>query len=245
VRQALGDNLTGAYLCGSLALGDFDPATSDIDLLVVTDRPLSDAEIAALAAVHERTPPDYEAPGRDYEVYYIDRATLRRFGPGQHHVKVGPDDQLGWQPHRASWVIERCVVREHGVTLAGPDPKQLIDPVSPDAMRRAAGEELRARLANWSSGRWPISEMSHRGAQGFDVETVCRALHTIETGEPSSKRAAVAWALEALPGRWRGLIDWSQRHKKDQTKDPDRVPEVLEFLAWAVNERLAGQPGAG
>ena len=37
ITDALGDNLVGVYLRGSLALGGFDPATSDVDVLVVTE----------------------------------------------------------------------------------------------------------------------------------------------------------------------------------------------------------------
>jgi streptomycin 3"-adenylyltransferase len=36
-RDILGDNLHGIYLHGSLALGCFNPARSDIDVLVVVD----------------------------------------------------------------------------------------------------------------------------------------------------------------------------------------------------------------
>ncbi len=131
---------------------------------------------------------------------------------------------------------ERWIVREHGVTLCGPDPKTLIDPVPPDALREAAAGELRPRLRNWSDGSWPISELAHRGAQAFDVETVCRALHTAEIGRVASKPAAVAWALAAFPERWHGLIEWSQEHKKEMTRDTTRVEEALGFLRWAVNQ---------
>lgn len=240
IRDALADNLVGVYLCGSLALGDFDPEKSDVDVLVVTELPLSDAEMRRLAAFHESMPPSYEDPRRDYEVYYIDRHTLRRFAAGQRHVKIEPGAPLYRTEHRPGWVIERWVVRELGVTLAGPDPKSLIDAVSADEIRWAACEEVRARLTNWSSGRWPITDLAHLGAQSFEVETVCRALHTLEMGQPSSKREAVAWALAALPERWHGLIEWSRRHKKEQAQDPSILSEVLEFLRWAVDERLTG-----
>jgi len=243
VREALGDNLVGAYACGSLALGDFDPATSDVDLLVVTELPLSGADMGRLAGVHERIPPSYDVPGRDYEVYYIDRAALRRFAPGQRHVKIEPGAPLYRTEQRPGWVIERWVVRERGLRLAGPDPKTLIDPVSPDDMRKAAVGELDARLRNWSDGRWPPSEMAQRGAQAFEVETVCRALYTISTGEASSKRVAVEWALANLPVHWHELIRWSREHKKEQTEDPWRVPEVMGLLAWAV-EAAEGRGGA-
>jgi len=187
-----------------------------------------------LASFHKRLPPPGDATRPEYEVYYVDRATLRRFAPGQRHVKVGPDDPLGWTDHRPSWVLERWVVREHGVTLAGPDPKTLIDPVSQDDLRWAAIGEITARLRNWDEGSWPISEMAHLGSQSFEVETVCRALYTFETGEMVAKADAIAWAVSSLPGEWHELIRWSRAGRKQLTRDPARVPEVLEFLRWAV-----------
>ncbi len=42
LRRSLGDNLCGVYLRGSLALGDFVPATSDVDVLAVTEQPVSE-----------------------------------------------------------------------------------------------------------------------------------------------------------------------------------------------------------
>ncbi|NJK45711.1 MAG: nucleotidyltransferase domain-containing protein [Pleurocapsa sp. SU_196_0] len=36
IAGVLGNNLVGVYVRGSLVTGEFDPATSDIDLLVVT-----------------------------------------------------------------------------------------------------------------------------------------------------------------------------------------------------------------
>jgi len=44
IREALTNNFVGAYLTGSLALGCFDPKTSDVDILVVTERPVSNKE---------------------------------------------------------------------------------------------------------------------------------------------------------------------------------------------------------
>ena len=41
ITQILGDNLTGVYLHGSLAMGCFNPARSDIDLLVITQKTMT------------------------------------------------------------------------------------------------------------------------------------------------------------------------------------------------------------
>ena len=232
IRDALADNLVGVYLTGSLALGGFDPKTSDIDVLVVTERPASDAEFAVLAAVHDRLPPVRNDFAQEYEVYYVDRGPILRWAPRQRHLRAEPDAALHWESQRANFVIERWVVRERGVTLFGPDPKTLIDPVSPEEMREAARSEINIRIDDWAGGQPLPGWLGHRGAQGFEVETVCRALYTIATGELCSKPGAFAWAMEALPAQWWTLLEWSQRYNKDRTQDGSRMEEVVAFVRF-------------
>jgi hypothetical protein len=234
VRNALSDNLLGFYLRGSLALGGFDPETSDVDMLVVTERPVSDAEFGALARLHRRVSPDGNEYGLRYDVSYIDRISIRRFEPGQRHPSSGTGLPFERWDHRPNWVLELWTVRERGVVIDGPEPKTLIDPISATAIREAVRDELLERLAHWSDGSWPAEEMAHRGAQVFEIETVCRALQTIATAELTTKAQAVAWALDTLGGPWRPLVKWSRGHRGDDTKDETKVPEVMSFLRWAV-----------
>jgi hypothetical protein len=236
VEFSLGESFVGMYLCGSLALGGFDPQTSDVDVLIVTKRPVSDDEFTAIRALHTRIPVEGNDYGFGYDIYYIDADTIRRFAPGLQHVKTGPGEPLHRGEHRPNWVLERWVVREHGVAIAGPDPKTLIDYVPPDDLRRAAAGELRERLRNWSDGNWPRQELAHRGAQAFEIETVCRAFNTIETGEITTKNDALLWALTSLPEQWHSLIEWANAHSRDLTKDETKVSDALTFLAWAVSE---------
>jgi predicted nucleotidyltransferase len=46
--QALGETVAGVILHGSLTLDDYLPGRSDVDLLVVVQDPLTDAQLAAL-----------------------------------------------------------------------------------------------------------------------------------------------------------------------------------------------------
>lgn len=235
VTAALTDNLLGVYLRGSLALGDFDPETSDVDILVVTERPVSETEFGALAALHAGIPPTEDNEyGRRYEVSYIDRASIKRFGPGERlHPRCADDAPFEWAEHRPNWVLERWTVRERGVTLLGPDPKTLIDPIAPEEIREAVRDELRERLQHWTDGSWPREEMLHRGAQAFEIETVCRALCTLVNGGLPTKPQAVAWVIEALSEPWRALIEWAQAFRGDRTQDAAKIPEVMRFLRWA------------
>lgn len=234
-REALANNLLGFYLRGSLALGDFDPKTSDVDLLVVTERPVSDTEFDALAALHRRYPAGHGPGEYNYEISYIDRASIRRFDPeNRHHPTTGTDWPFGREQHRENWVLERWIVREHGVSLVGPDATTLIDPISADEMRAAVAGELRARIKHWAGGDEPPSWMDARYYQAFEIETICRALYALEFGNLPTKPQAVAWALETLPDPWRALVVWSQEHRADKTQDETKIPEIMRFVRWAA-----------
>jgi len=54
IGQALGGACAGIYLTGSAALGDWLPGRSDPDFRTVTNRSLDEADLDALAALHEQ-----------------------------------------------------------------------------------------------------------------------------------------------------------------------------------------------
>jgi predicted nucleotidyltransferase len=241
VRRALNENLLGFYLRGSLALGEFDPATSDIDILMVTQRPVSDSEFEALSRVHTEITAGDNRYARRLEVSYIDRDAIKRFAPGERrHPTIGTDWPFGWAEHRANWILERWIVRERGVALLGPDPKTLIDPIPLEDLCAAVRDELRARLRDWAGGTSIPDWLLPRYYQAFEVETVCRALYTIARGELPTKARAVAWAIGELPEPWRSLVERSQEWRSDSAEDPSGVPDVKAFVRWAASEAGTG-----
>ena len=131
------------------------------------------------------------------------------------------------------------MVREHGVVLAGPDPKTLIDPISVDEIRSAVIGEFRSRMEHWAGGNKPPKWLGPRYYQAFEIETICRAIYTLEFGELPTKPQAVAWARGALPEPWRSLVEWSQGHRADKTEDPSMIAEVMRFVRWAVSQAEA------
>jgi Domain of unknown function (DUF4111)/Nucleotidyltransferase domain len=235
IRDALGDHLVGVYLRGSLALGDFIPATSDIDLLVVTARTVDAAQFARLATWHAHYATLPQAYVNRLEIAYIDCAAIRRFAPGQCHPTLGQGEALAWTEHHKNWIVERWTVRECGVTLLGPDPHSLIDPVSAADLRAA----VRARLRDWADWAnqpddpdWRLP----RSHKAYVVETMCRALSTLAGNSILSKPRAVAWALANLPEPWRSTVERSQAWRTDSTVDPAIVPEVMRFVQWATSD---------
>lgn len=239
VREALGDNLVGLYVRGSLVTGDFDPASSDLDFFAVTERPISEAEFDRLAALHERLSALPNKYAGHLEGPYISRDSARRFRPGEEHPTIHRGEPLQRLVHGNNWLLERWVVREHGETLLGPDPRTLIDPVAPEEIREA----VRTRLADWvdfaehpDDPHWwqPL------GHSAYVVETMCRVLYTLTTGELCSKPRAVAWALENLPEPWRSTVErsqvWRSPEMANEATDAGVVEEVTRLVFWVAEQ---------
>lgn len=229
VQNMLGDRLVGFYLYGSLSLGDFDPASSDVDFLVVTSEELPASVLEQLRAMHA----EIAASGLEYatrlEGSYIPREALRRYDPGNaSHPTTGTDWPFQVAFHGSNWVLERSIVREKGVVVWGPSPQNLIDPVSPQQLRAAVCEQLRTFWqAQLDGPEW----LRPRYEQAFAVLTLCRALYTLQHGALCSKPRAAAWARDAYP-YWRPIIErslaWRSQH------EPDDLSETLAFLREAL-----------
>ena len=232
VRGALGPQLVGAYLDGSLAIGDFSEHSSDVDVLVVTESTLSDEVIAALGTMHARLVTGTSKWARELEVSYIPRRALRRFDPDDNcHPHIERlSDQLVTEAHDRDWVIHRYVVREHGVALVGPNPRTLIDPVD--------AEDLRHAVVSLLHGWWMPAPTCRRWLdnpfyRSYAVLTMCRMRYTLQHGAVVSKPSAARWAQTALDAWWTPLIEaalaWSS----------DIVPDLSETLRFIDDTRQA------
>ena len=78
VKEILGDQFVGMYLYGSLASGDFNPETSDIDFLVVTTDTLSEETISKLETMHKQTWATSLKRAGELEGSYIPKELIRR-----------------------------------------------------------------------------------------------------------------------------------------------------------------------
>src|SRR5262245_35525083 len=123
------------YLYGSLSSGDFNPATSDIDFVVVTEGALGPERVAELEALHQRLWTERSYWAAHLEGAYLPRADLRRHDPATPPAPCVNEGRFYLGAFGSDWVIQRHVIREQGVVLAGPPPAELIDPISPSDIR--------------------------------------------------------------------------------------------------------------
>lgn len=213
MQDVLGAALIGLYVDGSLALGGFDPASSDVDFIAAIARPLTPPQFDALAAMHRRLRDSGRPLATELEGSYIPLAALRRHDPADAvfaNLERGPDEALKYKEHHSDWVIHRAIVREHGAALFGPPPATLIDPVSAGDVRRATAGVLRSWWATPEAAAY-VRAAPPSALAVYVVPTMCRALYALKHGRVLSKPDAARWALATLDGRWRALVEWAQR----------------------------------
>lgn len=193
----------GIYVTGSAALGDWQPRHSDVDILTVTERRLTDADIDALEALHTGM------PGRPYrDAMYIPAEAV-----GKH--SADPEDPAGRYPSAVDGVFHRARYRpdpvlwatldRHGLTLRGP---------AADSLGADPGQNW---LREWNHGnlerywrRWPMKARAAMAqfdpgdplpgdAVAWGALGPGRLHATITTGEIISKTAAADYTATLLP----------------------------------------------
>lgn len=230
-RAVLGARLAGLYVFGSLAVGGFDPRTSDVDCAAAAASDLTPAERGALAAAHRRLFDSGLPLAGRLECSYLPLAALRRHDPSgacYPRVERGSPD-LTSQPHDMDWIINRHCLREYGLAAAGPHPKTLIDPVAPSQLRAAARDLL---AWWWGQQLEDTRRVAQPGYQRYAALSVCRILYTLAAGGIASKPAAARWALQTLPARWHALIE----DAIDGAQPFDRLDETLAFIRFAISQ---------
>lgn len=237
-RSILGEHFCGAYLQGSFAVGDAD-VHSDVDFIVVTHDELGKDHFGTLDAMHGRLYALAVPWAQHLEGSYISEQRLRHVDPLRTPLPYLDNgaSALAWDNHCNTAVV-RWSLREHGVVLAGPDPKLLVEPVSAAELRAEVRAEL-PELAVWAHAPTKAGGMS-RWKQPYLVLTVCRMLHALATAQIVSKREAAEWAQTALDAEWAGLIESALADRSDpwgrvhQPAEPQAVERTLAFVDYGL-----------
>jgi hypothetical protein len=229
----LGDNFVGAYLQGSFAVGDAD-MHSDCDFLIPVHAPITADQEAALRALHDQIPTRSGHWTKHLEGSYPVKEELRTLaGIGRPWLYIDHGwREMQWSTHCNTEVV-RWSLRECGVTLAGPDPKTLVDPVGADVLRDRMREYARTFLPDLLS--WITFDIAW--AQRYAVSTLCRILYTLVEGRVASKKACLSWAMEHVGRPWHGLVqqvldDRRLGYDPAQAPRPGSVAQTLAFAEY-------------
>jgi hypothetical protein len=237
IQAILGDRFVGLYLYGSLASGDFNPKTSDIDFVVVTTDELPAETIAALEAMHLDLRDGDLKWAKKLEGAYMPLHTLRRFDPDAAPCPAINEGRFYVDRQGNDWVIQRYILREYNAAIVGPSLRDLIDPVQPDDLRQA----VRGVLHSWWEPMLRDPAWIRTGEyQAFAVLTMCRALYTFRYGTIASKPVSARWAQQALGERWVSLIAWALTWEQDLAAD--HLSETLEFIRYTLERSQTPAP---
>jgi hypothetical protein len=225
LRGALGANLVGIYLHGSLALGCFTPERSDIDVLVVTERPLSDEQRTNVVKIAS----DSSGHPNALELSSLAREHLdpwRHPTPYDLHFSKSyvPADAEPTDPDLAAHV---SVTRRAGVALHGPPPELVFPPVPGEHYRDALMRDLHWTLEKHPSDLYGALSPLRVWAGIAEPEVV----HT--------KESAATWALERVPSAQRPVLLHAlamYRGEREDDLDPEAVRALALFVAARVEE---------
>jgi len=237
VKEILKDQFVGMYLYGSLANGGFDK-DSDIDVLIVTKDKIPEEAFPAVHAMHEKISAIDSPWAFQLEVSYIPKDALRHYDPSNNkhpHLDRDKGEKLHIMQHDSDWIIQRYILRERGITITGPDPVSLIDPISREDLQWAVVDDVRSWFKRFLDD---AHLLQNRGYQSYTVLTLCRILHTLEHGVIVSKPVAAEWAKKTLDSKWIPLIEraWIGRQHPSLKAEPEDLNSTLDFIRFAMKQ---------
>ncbi|MDX2295810.1 MULTISPECIES: aminoglycoside adenylyltransferase family protein [Streptomyces] len=205
VRETLGDEAVRAACAhGSAVLGGLRP-TSDVDVLVVLTRHTTEAERRALtdgllAVSGVRA---YRGPARPVELSLVVHADVRpwRYPPVCEYLYgewLRDDFEAGLTPAPApcpDLAPLLTMARNGDVSLYGPRPSELFDPVPEADLRAAIVEGVPGLLADLDGDTRNV------------LLTLARIHTTLRTGRILSKDEAAALLLPRLPTEHRAPLE--------------------------------------
>jgi hypothetical protein len=229
LRRLLGDALSGVYVYGSLAIGAYLPAVSDVDVAVLLRADPTEAQRRALAVAHGAGGAVATLPGAErLDVSFVPlrlaggdgEPDLPFFRDGRFHDSGGGDvNPVLWH-----------TLHHRGLTVWGPPAAR----VAPAVGAGALAGSMRRNL-DFLDRRMPFYVAAGTATQVFGVLSLCRVLHTLRTGEVAGKLAAAAWAQEQVAARWRPLIARAAgRYSRADYGAPDALlaGAALPFTAY-------------
>jgi predicted nucleotidyltransferase len=254
IQGELAGNLTGIYLVGSIASGDFD-LDSDVDFLVVTNTELAESNMKSLQDIQIKIHSIDCYPAKHLEGSYISISDLTNWsvvGEKKLYYFDNGSTEYEFSTHDNQWHV-RWILRERGITLVGQRPEKILPPIPLAEMSREIKTTMIQVLKFFQDEiDRPLGFWNSRFGQSFAVLTYCRMLHTLHTGTVQSKKAGMKWAKQFEDPKWIKIIDqaWKEREgvrflvKIGQRAEPTVLYETLEFIRYAVAQTDNLEAGA-
>ncbi len=229
--------LVGIYLHGSLAMGCFNPAASDLDLLVVSQTKIPPAAVPpilhALLEISRKPIP--------VEASFLNRQDLT---PWRHPALYDLHYSEDWREDVSRQLEEDTWVEKYGLVKRDTDLAAHIT-ITQKFGFCLWGEPIHAVFPNVPAADFAdsiLSDVEWIGDRAvshpvYTVLNLCRVYAFMQSGLVCSKADGARWALQNLDEKWRNTIQKALDNYKNETM-PSFFPD--EEIKLFYNE-VAGQ----
>lgn len=240
LREQLPDCLSGFYVIGSTALGEYRPGKSDVDFVAVLRRPLSPADLALLRGIHREI--ERAFPKSNLSGGYIPGADVGKPAgqiaahPQIHDGRFRPAGQADLNDI-AWWTL-----KYYGITLMGPDADTLPIEIDWETLRADLLENLNTYWRSWTCRLDAFLVLFSDWGVEWTVLGVLRQYYTFRENDITTKARAGRYALEHLSPRWLPLVREAVRIRDAEPPRSayrsrlKRMMEVQQFLRMIIAE---------
>jgi hypothetical protein len=229
LMRVLEHDLVGVYFVGSVALGGYVPAESDVDIAAVSGRALAEHEKRSVASAVVEVSKLCPARGVEFTLYRRDVAGSAGSGAGfEVNANGGPRMptavHLDATSEQGFWyVLDRAIAHRSGLVISGPQPSTVFADVPRRTLLAAMAESM----------AW---HRAHEKATLYSVLNACRAWRFAEEDELGSKLDGASWARARWPDT--DVIDAAValRHGRRATLDRAAVEALLAAVASHLHE---------
>lgn len=200
-QQILGENLVGIYLHGSLAMGCFHPKVSDIDFLVVVEKPLMKETKKKL--IQTLVNLDEVKPAKGFEMSVLLLKDTEKFiyptpfilhYSDSHREKFLHEGYLSENGKDPDLAAHISVLQKRGKVVYGQAIKEVFSNVPKEDYLKSLIYDINDAEAFMNEN--PV----------YFTLNICRTLGYLETGKIQSKVEGGQWGLTHLPERFHDLI---------------------------------------
>jgi streptomycin 3"-adenylyltransferase len=247
-QEHLASNMIGVYLHGSLAMGCFNPVSSDIDLLVATHHTIPfDSKWGVVKMLL-----NVSCDPHPVEISFLCQVDLNPWRyptPFDFHFSEGwriPFEQAlasdqkrlsKQQPATDTDLAAHITITNHrGVRLWGLPIDQVFPAVPEKDYRTSILEDL----------RWARERLGGEVKLEYGVLNSCRVHAYLRQGLVCSKAEGAAWGLQAFPGEFHPLIQkalYGYQEGKISSQFPGKIEDVQRLIDSVLAGAGLSQPG--
>ena len=202
--EIIGEQLTGIYLHGSLAMGCFNPDKSDIDFIIIIGDNISDEQ--KMKFMERIVALNNQAPAKGLEMSIVLRKYCNPFAyPTPFELHFSPA-HLQWFLDQPQDYIQNMkgddkdlaahftMIRQYGIVLYGEE----IESVFAEVPRQNYVDSI------WEDVRNAREEILKQPM--YITLNLCRVLAFLTDGLYLSKEVGAKWAIQHLPAEYRAVI---------------------------------------